>query len=111
VTFLLLIVKHVLHLLVQLLSQFDIYICDIYIYIYIYICDAVMMDLQHRPTDQPGDHEDRCCAVTGQGAGVAAAVAALRGESMHALDMRPVQAELRRQGARIEGPDTARSKL
>jgi len=43
-----------------------------------------------------------CCAVAGQGAGVAAAQAARTGESFAAIDLSSVQAELRRQGARID---------
>ena len=43
-----------------------------------------------------------CCAVSGQGAGTAAAVSLRTGESFDRLDVRAVQAELRRQGARIE---------
>jgi len=42
-----------------------------------------------------------CCAVTGQGAGVAAAVSVRYGQPLDRLDMELVQAELRRQGARI----------
>ena len=42
-----------------------------------------------------------CCAVSGQGAGVAAAVSFKTGQSFATLDVRVVQAELRRQGARI----------
>lgn len=42
-----------------------------------------------------------CCAVSGQGAGVAAAVSLERGEPFDALDLAPVRAELLRQGARI----------
>lgn len=42
-----------------------------------------------------------CCAVSGQGAGVAAAVSLRRAESFDALDIGAVQQELRRQGARI----------
>jgi hypothetical protein len=42
-----------------------------------------------------------CCAVAGQGAGVAAAMSVKAGQSLHGLDMSVVQAELRRQGARI----------
>jgi len=43
-----------------------------------------------------------CCTVTGQGAGVAAALAARRGEPFDRLDVGAVQAELRRQGVRLE---------
>jgi hypothetical protein len=43
-----------------------------------------------------------CCAVAGQGAGVAAAVSVKAGQSLDRLDIGAVQAELRRQGARIE---------
>jgi len=43
-----------------------------------------------------------CCAVSGQGAGTAAAVSLRRGESFDRLDVRAVQAELKRQGARLE---------
>jgi ribulose 1,5-bisphosphate synthetase/thiazole synthase len=43
-----------------------------------------------------------CCAVSGQGAGVAAAISLQTGESFDGLDIRAVQKELRRQGARIE---------
>ncbi len=42
-----------------------------------------------------------CCAVSGQGAGTAAAVAALTDQAFDRLDMAAVQRELRRQGARI----------
>ncbi len=42
-----------------------------------------------------------CCAVTGQGAGVAAAVSLKTGESFEHLDIARVQTELKRQGARI----------
>jgi hypothetical protein len=43
-----------------------------------------------------------CCAVTGQGAGVAAAVSLKTGQPLNRLDLGSVQAELRRQGARIQ---------
>jgi hypothetical protein len=43
-----------------------------------------------------------CCAVSGQGAGVAAAISLQRGEPLDRLDIGAVQAELRRQGARIQ---------
>jgi ribulose 1,5-bisphosphate synthetase/thiazole synthase len=42
-----------------------------------------------------------CCAVSGQGAGTAAAVSVRTGQDFHHLDIGRVQAELRRQGARI----------
>jgi len=42
-----------------------------------------------------------CCAVGGQGAGVAAAISIQRDEPLDRLDIRAVQAELARQGARI----------
>jgi hypothetical protein len=42
-----------------------------------------------------------CCAVAGQGAGVAAAVSLKSGRSFHDVDIALVQKELRRQGARI----------
>ena len=42
-----------------------------------------------------------CCAVSGQGAGVAAAVSLKTGQPFDALDVAAVQAELKRQGARI----------
>lgn len=42
------------------------------------------------------------CAVAGQGAGVAAAVSIRQGRDFHGVDVRLVQAELRRQGARID---------
>ena len=42
-----------------------------------------------------------CCAVSGQGAGVAAAISARTGEPFASLDVRAVQKELLRQGARI----------
>jgi hypothetical protein len=42
-----------------------------------------------------------CCTVSGQGAGVAAAVSCRTGRSFDRLDVGAVQAELRRQGARI----------
>jgi len=43
-----------------------------------------------------------CCAVSGQGAGTAAAISVRTGESFDSLDVRAVQKELKRQGARIE---------
>jgi hypothetical protein len=43
-----------------------------------------------------------CCAVSGQGAGVAAAVSLKTGEDFEHLDVGRVQSELRRQGARID---------
>lgn len=42
-----------------------------------------------------------CCAVSGQGAGVAAAVSAKTGQPLDRLDMGLVQQELKRQGARL----------
>jgi len=42
-----------------------------------------------------------CCAVSGQGAGVAAAVSLRTGEPFDRLDVHAVQQELKRQGARI----------
>ena len=42
-----------------------------------------------------------CCAVTGQGAGVAAAMSVRTGRSLHDVDVAAVQAELLRQGVRI----------
>jgi hypothetical protein len=42
-----------------------------------------------------------CCAVSGQGAGVAAAVSVKTGRPFGAIDIAQVQSELRRQGARI----------
>ncbi len=41
------------------------------------------------------------CCVTGQGAGVAAAVSVKLGQSVHNLDIKEVQAELKRQKVRI----------
>ncbi len=42
-----------------------------------------------------------CCAVAGQGAGTAAAIAVKTGRGFHDVDIGLVQAELRRQGARL----------
>ncbi|TYO89552.1 FAD-dependent oxidoreductase [Oceanicella actignis] len=42
-----------------------------------------------------------CCTVTGQGAGVAAALSARSGRSLRELDVGALQAELRRQGVRL----------
>jgi hypothetical protein len=42
-----------------------------------------------------------CCAVAGQGAGVAAALSVQTGTSFETVDIAAVQTELRRQGARI----------
>ncbi len=42
-----------------------------------------------------------CCAVAGQGAGVAAAIAIKSGRNFTEVDLQEVQRELRRQGARI----------
>jgi hypothetical protein len=43
-----------------------------------------------------------CCTVTGQGAGVAAAVSLRADEPFDGLDVSKVQAELRRQGVRLD---------
>jgi ribulose 1,5-bisphosphate synthetase/thiazole synthase len=43
-----------------------------------------------------------CCAVSGQGAGTAAAISVETGQPFDRLDVGRVQAELRRQGARIQ---------
>jgi hypothetical protein len=43
-----------------------------------------------------------CCAVSGQGAGAAAAVSLKTGKDFRHLDVSRVQSELRRQGARID---------
>ncbi len=43
-----------------------------------------------------------CCAVSGQGAGVAAAISSKRDEPFDRLNIAAVQAELKRQGARIQ---------
>ena len=42
-----------------------------------------------------------CCAVAGQGAGVAAALSVKSGRDFHDIDIVPVQRELERQGVRI----------
>ena len=42
-----------------------------------------------------------CCSVSGQGAGTAAAVSLKTGRSLAEVDIAAVQAELKRQGARI----------
>jgi hypothetical protein len=42
------------------------------------------------------------CAVSGQGAGVAAAISVKTGQPFDRLDLAPVQHELRRQGARLQ---------
>jgi hypothetical protein len=43
-----------------------------------------------------------CCAVSGQGAGVAAAVSLKRDEPLDRLNIGAVQQELSRQGARFK---------
>jgi len=43
-----------------------------------------------------------CCTVTGQGAGAAAAMSVKHGRAFGELDIATVQAELRRQGARLQ---------
>ena len=43
-----------------------------------------------------------CCTVTGQGAGVAAALAARQKRGFDELDMDDVQAELKRQDVRLQ---------
>jgi hypothetical protein len=42
-----------------------------------------------------------CCTVTGQGAGVAAAVAAQQNRGFDELDIAQIQAELKRQDVRL----------
>jgi hypothetical protein len=41
------------------------------------------------------------CTVTGQGAGVAAAVSLQQGQSTAEVDLKAIQAELERQGVRL----------
>jgi hypothetical protein len=41
-----------------------------------------------------------CCAVTGQGAGIAAAISLRRGCELHAVGAELLQRELERQGVR-----------
>ena len=41
------------------------------------------------------------CCVTGQGAGVVAAISVKLGQSVHNLDTKEVQADLKRQNVRI----------
>ena len=43
-----------------------------------------------------------CCAVTGQGAGVAAAVSLQQGVAVAKVDIKKLQREIRKQGVRIE---------
>ena len=43
-----------------------------------------------------------CCAVTGQAAGIAAALSVLTGRRFHELEAGLVQAELDRQGVRYQ---------
>jgi hypothetical protein len=43
-----------------------------------------------------------CCAVTGQAAGIAAALSVRAGQAVHELDVALVHAELDRQGVRRE---------
>ena len=43
-----------------------------------------------------------CCTVTGQGAGVAAAISVKHEQSFSELDIELVQAELLRQGVRLQ---------
>jgi hypothetical protein len=43
-----------------------------------------------------------CCAVSGQGAGVAAAISLQRDEPLDRLNIAAVQKELARQGARVQ---------
>ena len=43
-----------------------------------------------------------CCTVTGQGAGVAAAISVKQDQSFSGLDIDLLQAELRRQGVRLQ---------
>jgi len=43
-----------------------------------------------------------CCTVTGQGAGVAAAMSVKHNQDLAQLDMKPLQAELLRQGVRLQ---------
>lgn len=44
------------------------------------------------------------CCVSGQGAGVAAAISIQQGKSTHNVDVKGVQVELRRQGVNLDGP-------
>ena len=43
-----------------------------------------------------------CCAVTGQGAGVAAALSLQEGVSVAEVDINKLQTEIKKQGVRIE---------
>eukprot|EP00747_Dinoflagellata_sp_TGD_P181405 gnl/TRDRNA2_/TRDRNA2_35223_c0_seq1.p1 gnl/TRDRNA2_/TRDRNA2_35223_c0~~gnl/TRDRNA2_/TRDRNA2_35223_c0_seq1.p1 ORF type:complete len:530 (-),score=99.23 gnl/TRDRNA2_/TRDRNA2_35223_c0_seq1:598-2187(-) len=51
------------------------------------------------------------CCVTGQGAGVAAAMSIKQGKSTHDVDIAQVQGELRRQGVNLDGPKKPMSRL
>jgi hypothetical protein len=42
-----------------------------------------------------------CCAVMGQGAGIAAALSLKSNQELHSMNLAPVHAELDRQGVRI----------
>ena len=42
-----------------------------------------------------------CCAVMGQGAGIAAALALKSNQDLHSMNLAPVHSELERQGVRI----------
>jgi hypothetical protein len=43
-----------------------------------------------------------CCAVTGQGAGVAAAVSLQAGVTVGEVDIKKLQGEIQKQGVRID---------
>ena len=52
-----------------------------------------------------------CCTVTGQGAGVAAAISIVTGAPTSAVSIVAVQRELLRQGVKLEGDGAPRAKL
>jgi len=54
------------------------------------------------PVSHAATRSQLCCAVTGQAAGVAAAVSLRRGCTTGELDVAALQDELRRQGVRLD---------
>ena len=67
-------------------------------------CSAGARRLGGRDGDRDSHAATRnmmCCAVTGQGAGVAAAIAIKHNKTFNDLNIDLVQLELKRQGARI----------
>ena len=59
-----------------------------------------LMFAMKKMANAPAMRNMMACTVTGQGAGIAAAVSLTKGKSTHDVDIKDVQTELKNQGVR-----------